>query len=63
MAKAKKNEQVSDLAELFHRLKSNPPLFIGTFLVLVLVIVSFVLVPALPEQNPGANGAALTFGY
>jgi hypothetical protein len=63
MAKAKKNEMESDISELFHRLKSNPPLFIGTILVLILVIVSFVLVPALPEQNPGANETALTFGY
>jgi hypothetical protein len=63
MAKAKKNEMESDISELLHRLKSNPPLFIGTLFVLILVIVSFVLVPALPEENFGTNGGALTFGY
>ena len=49
-------------SELAHRFKSSPLLFIGTFVVLVIVIVAFVLVPAIV---PSAGGPAvdLTFGY
>jgi hypothetical protein len=49
-------------SELARRFKSSPLLFIGTFVVLVIVIVAFVLVPAIV---PSAGGPAvdLTFGY
>jgi hypothetical protein len=49
-------------SELMHRFKQNPGVFIGTFVVLVIVIVAFVLVPAIV---PSAGGPAvdLTFGY
>jgi len=44
------------------RFKSNPLLFIGTFTVLVIVIVAFVLVPAI-VPNAGGRDVDLTFGY
>lgn len=62
MARPKKDEQESGAAELFRRLKSNPPLFIGTVLVLVLVIVSFILVPALPNTGMGTGEENVVFG-
>jgi hypothetical protein len=62
MARAKKKEE-SGTEELFRRLKSNPPLFIGTVLVLVIVIVAFVFVPALPEFGNGGTGDDYVFGY
>jgi hypothetical protein len=63
MAKAKKKEQETGAEELFRRLKSNPPLFIGTVLVLVIVIVAFVFVPALPDFGTGGTGNDYVFGY
>jgi len=55
-------EKESASSELIRRFKANPALFIGTVVVLVLVIVSFVLVPAIvPESTRG--GGDLTFGY
>ncbi|MDR0586558.1 MAG: peptidylprolyl isomerase [Treponema sp.] len=63
MAKAKKREQGTGAEELFRRLKSNPPLFIGTVLVLVIVIVAFVFVPAIPDFGAGENGNDYIFGY
>jgi len=49
-------------SELARRFKSNPLLFIGTFLVLIIVIVAFVLVPAI-VPNAGGRDIDLTFGY
>jgi hypothetical protein len=52
----------SPFSEIISKFKANPAVFIGTVIVLVLVIVSFVLVPALvPESRAG--GVDLTFGY
>jgi len=48
-------------SEIIHRFKQNPALFIGTVVVLVLVIVSFVLVPAIVPETVG--GGDLVFGY
>jgi hypothetical protein len=62
MAKAKKKEETGT-EELFRRLKSNPPLFIGTIVVLVIVIVAFVFVPAIPDFGTGGTGNDLVFGY
>jgi hypothetical protein len=57
---AKGKESAS--SEISRRFKQNPGLFIGTVVVLVLVIVSFVLVPAIvPESSRGAGD--FTFGY
>jgi len=63
--KEKKNpnkDKESSSGEISRRFKQNPALFIGTVVVLVLVIVSFVLVPALTPQAAGAGGE-YTFGY
>jgi hypothetical protein len=52
----------SDMSEIMHRLKTHPFLFIGTLVVLVIVIVAFVLVPAIvPSEASG--GGELIFGY
>jgi hypothetical protein len=49
-------------SEMMRRFKSNPALFLGTFAVLVLIVVSFVLVPAIvPEGTRG--GGDFVFGY
>ena len=50
-------------SEMIRRFKQNPFVFIGTLVVLVIVIVAFVLVPAIvPEYGRGGN-MDLTFGY
>ena len=55
-------DKESSSSEIARRFKANPGLFIGTVIVLVLVIVSFVLVPAIvPESSGGPRD--LTFGY
>ena len=55
-------EKEPSSSEMLRRFKANPAVFIGTIIVLVLVVVSFVLVPALvPESRRG--GGDLTFGY
>jgi hypothetical protein len=47
--------------EFIRRFKANPFIFIGTIVVLVIVIIAFVLVPAIV---PGTEaGVDLTFGY
>ncbi|MDR3019428.1 MAG: SurA N-terminal domain-containing protein [Treponema sp.] len=49
-------------SELSRKFKQNPALFIGTVIVLVLIVISFVLVPAIvPESSRGAGD--LNFGY
>ena len=63
---AQKNKKVivekESSSEIVRKFKANPALFIGTVVVLVLVIVSFILVPAIvPESTRG--GGDLTFGY
>jgi hypothetical protein len=61
MANVKKTPEKTD-SELVRRFKSNPALVIGTFVVLVIVIIAFVLVPAIVPSAAGAN-MDLTFGY
>ena len=66
MAQKEKKPAVQDKdsasSEIARRFRQNPGIFIGTVIVLVLVIVSFVLVPALvPESTKG--GGDLVFGY
>jgi hypothetical protein len=48
--------------ELARRFKSNPLVFVGTFIVLVIVIVAFVLVPAI-VPSAGGLSTDLVFGY
>ena len=50
-------------SEMIRRFKQSPFIFIGTFVVLVIVIVAFVLVPAIVPQSGRGRGADLTFGY
>jgi hypothetical protein len=63
--KDKKNankDKESSSSEISRRFKQNPALFIGTVVVLVLVIVSFVLVPAIVPES-ARTGGDFTFGY
>jgi len=53
----------SDISEIMHRLKTHPFLFIGTVVVLVIVIVAFVLVPAIVPGEGARRGGDLIFGY
>jgi hypothetical protein len=48
-------------SEFIKRFKANPLIFIGTFVVLVIVVVAFVLVPAFVPEAMGRQ-ADLTFG-
>jgi hypothetical protein len=50
-------------SEMLRRFKSNPFIFIGTFVVLVIVVVAFVLVPAIVPNYGGGSMGDLTFGY
>jgi len=52
----------SDISEIMHRLKTHPFLFIGTLVVLLIVIIAFVLVPAIVPGEAGSAGE-LIFGY
>ncbi|MDR1443988.1 MAG: peptidylprolyl isomerase [Treponema sp.] len=49
-------------SEFVRRFKANPAIFIGTVLVLIIVIVAFVFVPAI-VPSAGGFGADYTFGY
>jgi len=51
----------SSKSEIMHRFKTQPLLFIGTVLVLVIVIVAFVVVPAIVPEARGSED--LIFGY
>jgi len=66
MAQKDKNitvkEKDSTASELSRRFKQNPAIFIGTLLVLILVIVSFVLVPAIVPENV-RSGGDFVFGH
>jgi parvulin-like peptidyl-prolyl isomerase len=53
----------SSMAELKRRFHSNPFVFVGTIIVLVIVIIAFVLVPAIVPSAGGLNASKLTFGY
>lgn len=53
----------SQIEELKRRFHSNPFVFIGTIIVLVIVIVAFVLVPAIVPSAGGLDTGKLTFGY
>jgi hypothetical protein len=49
-------------SELIRRFKANPAIFIGTVVILVIVIVAFVFVPAI-APNVSGFGVDYTFGY
>jgi parvulin-like peptidyl-prolyl isomerase len=48
---------------IIRRFKANPLVFVGTILILVIVIVAFVLVPAIVPEYDMGGGADLTFGF
>jgi hypothetical protein len=55
-------EEGSSKSEFIRRFKANPLIFIGTVVILIIVIIAFVLVPAIvPDISMGRN-ADLTFG-
>ncbi|MDR2136314.1 MAG: peptidylprolyl isomerase [Treponema sp.] len=56
------NGEDSAKSELVRRFKANPAVFIGTVVVLIIVIVAFVFVPAI-VPNISGFGADYTFGY
>jgi hypothetical protein len=58
---AVKGKNPSD-SEFIHRFKAHPFIFIGTLIVLIIVIVAFVLVPAVVPEYAGGGNVDLTFG-
>ncbi|MDR0730409.1 MAG: peptidylprolyl isomerase [Treponema sp.] len=52
----------SSKSELVRRFKANPAIFIGTVVVLIIVIIAFVFVPAI-VPNVSGFGVDYTFGY
>jgi len=63
MASSEKKTHEDADSEMLRRFKTHPFLFIGTFLVLVIIIVAFVLVPAIVPEYGRRNNIDLTFGY
>jgi hypothetical protein len=64
-SKQKKQSGQQDFSakdELIRRFKQSPFIFIGTVVILIIVIVAFVFVPALVPEAMGANTADLQFG-
>jgi hypothetical protein len=64
ISKGKKNPDTaghSGGSEFIRRFKANPFIFIGTIIILIIVIVAFVLVPAI-VPNAGGGAVDLTFG-
>ncbi|GMO50516.1 MAG: hypothetical protein Ta2G_08100 [Termitinemataceae bacterium] len=62
MAKEKQEKSFAE-QEFERRYKQRPFLLVGTVVVLVLVIISFVLVPAIVPSAGGLESDRLTFGY
>jgi hypothetical protein len=63
-SREKKQPEIKDdsgKSEIMHRLKTHPFMFVGTVVILVIVIVAFVFVPALAPA--GYRGEELIFGY
>jgi len=61
--KEKKAAHEKSDSDLIRRFKTSPFIFIGTFIVLVIVIVAFVLVPAIVPNAGSSRNVDLTFGY
>jgi hypothetical protein len=60
--KAPAQETGSAWAEFVRRFKANPLIFIGTIIILVIVIIAFVLVPAIVPNSELGRSVDLTFG-
>jgi hypothetical protein len=63
MASKEKKTHEDTEHELLHRFKTHPFIFIGTFIVLIIIIVAFVLVPAIVPEYGRRSNMDLTFGY
>jgi len=63
MASKEKKTHEETEHEMLRRFKAHPFIFIGIFIVLILVIVSFVLVPAIVPDYGRRGNIDLTFGY
>jgi hypothetical protein len=50
-------------SEFVRRFKANPFVFTGTVIILIIVIIAFVLVPAIVPEGGFGRGGDLTFGY
>ena len=61
-SKEKKTHEETD-SELLRRFKAHPLVFIGSFIVLIIIIVAFVLVPAIVPEYSRRGDIDLTFGY
>ncbi|MDR1143518.1 MAG: peptidylprolyl isomerase [Spirochaetaceae bacterium] len=61
--KKPKAEEESGLSGVFYRLKTHPFLFGGTILVLLIVVVAFVFVPAVPNVGGEGQDQSRVFGY
>jgi hypothetical protein len=61
-SKEKKTREETD-SDMFRRFKAHPLIFIGTFIVLIIIIVAFVLVPAIVPEYGRRGNVDLTFGY
>jgi hypothetical protein len=59
--KKKENQDESVKSEFVRRFKANPFVFIGTIVILIIVVIAFVLVPAIVPNSQG-DGIDLTFG-
>jgi hypothetical protein len=61
--KEKKTAHEKSDSELIRRFRTSPLIFVGTFIVLVIVVVAFVLVPAIVPNAGFGRDVDLTFGY
>ncbi|MDR0597207.1 MAG: SurA N-terminal domain-containing protein [Treponema sp.] len=66
MASREKKQRIHevnpDKGEWIRRFKANPFIFIGTIVILIIVIVAFVVAPAIVPEA-GSSGVDLVFGY
>jgi hypothetical protein len=62
MKKQPVQEDVSSKEDIIRRFKANPAIFIGTVVILVIVIVAFVFVPAIVPSAGGGWREELAFG-
>jgi hypothetical protein len=61
--KAPDRKDDSVQSEFARRYRDNPFLFIGTVVILIIVIIAFVLAPAIAPEGGFGRGGDLTFGY
>jgi hypothetical protein len=61
-SKEKKKQDETVKSEFIRRFKANPFVFVGTIVILIIVVIAFVLVPAIVPETQG-SGVDLTFGF